>query len=853
MTEQDNKPKRLTLKKTLESRSLTKTPATVSSTTKSNVVVEVKKSKSPLRLKDPNNLGIKNLSDSIIGTVSEKELEEFNKKFLLVQNALKEQKKQSEKSDSHTISEILAINKESKKPNEQIEVSEAKLDNNSNKANSGADLIKDDDSALKDDYKDIPENVINLAPQNAKNSFEDEEKSKNAHHKENPSLVKENILPEIDKKNKIIDLKDEEKKKISVKMAGVAQRELKKTDIFKMLDSDDDFMQRRFKNFKPKKQKTAETKQQEKIYREVIISDKITVSEIASQMSEKVSDVIKELMKLNLNISANENIDLDTAELIVSIFGHKIKKIDNIEDTLIPKIEDTEEDLVLAPPVVTVMGHVDHGKTSLLDALKSSDIASTEAGGITQHIGAYKVLVHGQKTITFIDTPGHEAFTEMRVRGANLTDIVILVIAADDGIKAQTIEAINHAKAAKVPIIVAVTKIDKNEGNLEAIKNALLKYDIVSEDFGGDTLVIPVSAIKKINLDKLTESILLLAEMNELKANRNAPASGVVLEAKIDKKQGVATSLLIKRGTLKVGDIIVAGSSFGKIRKIVSDKAIDINNATISDPVEVFGLNDAPNAGDKFDVVENEKQARVIIDYRINVQKEKEAAMMPPIDIDYLFLKASEGGQGIKELPVIIKADTKGSVEAIANNIRKLSQDEIKVKIIHQAVGAITESDLSLARACGGQDVFICGFNVRAPSNIAAMAENYKITLRYYSIIYNLLEDVKSFMSGMLSPIMREQYIGSVEVRQIFEISKIGKIAGSYVTKGVIKRGSGVRLLRDNIVIHEGKLKTLKRYKDEVKEVKEGFECGIAFENYADIKVGDNVEVFETIEEKRKL
>ena len=604
------------------------------------------------------------------------------------------------------------------------------------------------------------------------------------------------------------------------------------------------------KRAREKEKRKAEAISPEKLYREVIIPEVITVGDLANKMSERGADVIRELMKLGIIATANQTIDADTAELVVTTLGHTPKRVQqsDIENILISEV-DKPEDLVSRAPIVTIMGHVDHGKTSLLDALKSTDIAGQETGGITQHIGAYRVTLPDSRSITFIDTPGHEAFSEMRIRGAQVTDIVVIVVAADDGIKAQTIEAINHAKAADVPIIVAINKIDKPDIDLDRVKNELLTQSLVSEEFGGDIMVIPVSALKKTNLDKLEEAILLVAEMQDLKANPTALTSGVIIEARIDKGKGVIATVLVQRGTLKNGDIVVAGTTYGRIKRMNNDKGIDVIQAAPTIPVEIYGLNEAPQAGDKFNVVQNEKQARDITDYRIRIAKEKKISVTQRSSLEDLFLKAS-GHEKIKELPIIIKGDVQGSIEAIITSLLKIPSDEVRLRILHNAVGAITESDVTLAKA---SNAIIVGFNVRANNNALMMAEKEKVDIRYFGIIYNLLDDVKAIMSGMLSPIIREQYIGSVEIRQVFNVSKVGKVAGSYVTKGIIKRGAGVRLLRDNIVIHEGKLKTLKRFKDDVKEVRENFECGIAFENYDDIKDGDIVEVFEIIEEKKQL
>ncbi|MCC2646426.1 MAG: infB [Rickettsiaceae bacterium] len=631
-------------------------------------------------------------------------------------------------------------------------------------------------------------------------------------------------------------------------------RKLKKTDIFNLLDDEGESVRTRslasIRRAREKEKRKHIAAPIEKLYREVVLPENISVGDLANRMSERVADVIKELMKLGIIASASQTIDADTAELVASTLGHTVKRVQESDvENILTTLDDKPEGLMPRAPVVTVMGHVDHGKTSLLDALKSTDIAAREAGGITQHIGAYRVELESGKHITFIDTPGHEAFTEMRTRGAKVTDIVILVVAADDGIKAQTVEAINHAKAAGVPIIVAVNKIDKPDANPDKVKNELLMHDLVAEDLGGDIIIVPVSALKRINLDKLLESVLLVAEMLELKANPNAPASGAVIEARVDKGKGAVATVLVQRGTLKVGDLVVAGQAYGKVKRMLNDKGIDIHETTPSMPVEIIGLDKPPHAGDQFAVAQTEKQARDISEYRERKERELKVSAAKKVSLEDLFSKASGDGS-IKELPMIIKGDVQGSIEAIVGSLDKLPSQEVRVKILHTAVGGITESDVALAQA---SNAIIVGFNVRASGTAASMADKNNVDIRYYSIIYNLIDDVKLVMSGMLSPIIREEYIGSVEIRQVFNITKVGKIAGSYVTKGIIKRGAGMRLLRDDIVIHEGKLKTLRRFKDDVKEVKEGYECGIALENYEDIRVGDKIEVFELVEEKRTL
>lgn len=597
-----------------------------------------------------------------------------------------------------------------------------------------------------------------------------------------------------------------------------------------------------------KKAEGVPSAQQEKFAREVIIPEAITVADLANRMAERTVDVIKLLMKLGTMATPQQAIDADTAEVVVTEFGHKPKRVSDsdVEESLVQD-DDTEESLSPRPPVVTVMGHVDHGKTSLLDSFRSTDVVSGEAGGITQHIGAYQVQVKSGQKITFLDTPGHEAFTAMRARGAKVTDIVILVVAADDGIMPQTEEAINHAKAAGVPIIVAVNKIDKPDADPQRIKTALMQYELVPEEFGGDTQVVEVSAKNRINLDKLEEAILIQAEMMALRANEARKGTGTVIEAKVDKGRGTVATLLVQRGTLKVGDIAVAGAAYGRVRALVNDKGQSIEEAGPSVPVEVLGLDTPPEAGDEFAVVNTEKEARDITEYRRNKEKRRLVAAGTKT-MDQLF--AAAGKSAAKELTIIIKADVHGSAEAIAGSLAKFNDEEVKAKLVHSAVGAINESDISLASATGAM---VIGFNVRATPKAKELATQQGIALRYYSIIYELIDDVKAALSGLLSPELRENLLGYAEIREVFNITKVGKVAGCMVTEGLIKRGAKVRLLRDNVVIHEGTLKTLKRFKDEVKEVKSGFECGMAFENYDDIRPGDFIEAFEVQEISRTV
>jgi translation initiation factor IF-2 len=587
----------------------------------------------------------------------------------------------------------------------------------------------------------------------------------------------------------------------------------------------------------------------EKVIRDVVIPEAITVQELANRMAERAVDVIRTLMKLGVMATANQSIDADTAELVVGEFGHKFKRVTegDVENIINDESQESPEDLLPRPPVVTIMGHVDHGKTSLLDALRKTDVAAKEAGGITQHIGAYQVMMETGDKITFLDTPGHEAFTAMRARGAKITDIVVLVVAADDGIMAQTKEAISHAKAAGVPIIVAVNKIDKPGADSNRVKQELMQYELVPEDFGGDIMVVEVSAKTGQNLDKLVETILLQAEVLELKANPNRAAAGVVVEAKLDTGKGVVATILIQKGSLNVGDIVVAGPAYGKVRTLIDDKGAMLKTAIPGMPVQILGLNQAPEAGDTFSVVENEKAARDIAEYRARRIREQNVVASVRT-MDSLFGEAA--GTNAEELPVIVKGDVQGSVEAIVGSLAKFSGDEVAVRCLHSGVGAITESDITLSKATGAM---IIAFNVRANAKAKEIAQREKVNIRYYSIIYDVVDDVKAALSGMLSPDKRENFLGYAEIREVFNITKYGKVAGCMVTDGLIKRGCKVRLLRDSVVIHEGTLKTLKRFKDEVKEVKNGLECGMAFENYEDMRIGDQIECFEVEEVARTV
>jgi translation initiation factor IF-2 len=586
-----------------------------------------------------------------------------------------------------------------------------------------------------------------------------------------------------------------------------------------------------------------------KIVREVIIPEVIMVGELANRMAVRSGDVVKSLMKLGMMVTINQAIDADTAELICSEFGHTPKRVSDSDIELgLKGPEDNAQDLLPRAPVVTIMGHVDHGKTSLLDALRKTDVVSGEAGGITQHIGAYQVTLPSSKKITFIDTPGHAAFSEMRARGANVTDIVVLVVAADDGIMEQTIEAINHAKAAGVAIVIAINKMDKPDANPDKVRSELLSHGIILEEFGGDILAVEVSAKSGKNLDKLEETILLQAEVIEPKANPNRSAFGAVIEARMEKGRGTVATLLVQNGTLRVGDIIVAGSEWGKVKAMVSDHGQPIKEALPSVPVEVLGFNSAPFAGDEFLVVETEAKAREIAESRAHRKRDQSIKANAKTSMESIMSQIAAGS--IKELPVVIKTDVQGSLEAITASLLKLSNAEVAPRILHSGVGGINESDVVLARASSG---VVIGFNVRANPQARDLAKKDGTDIRYYSIIYDVIDDMKAIMSGLLAPTLKEKYLGSASIRNVFNITGSGKIAGCYINEGIVKRGAKVRLLRDNVVIHEGTLKTLKRFKDEVKEVKEAFECGMAFENYNDIKEGDIIECFEIESIARQL
>ncbi|WP_422048431.1 translation initiation factor IF-2 [Shimia sp.] len=590
--------------------------------------------------------------------------------------------------------------------------------------------------------------------------------------------------------------------------------------------------------------------EREKVVRDVQLPEAIMVSELANRMAERVADVVKELMKMGMMVTQNQTIDADTAELIIEEFGHKVVRVSDADvEDVISDVEDDEGDLQARPPVITIMGHVDHGKTSLLDAIRDAKVVSGEAGGITQHIGAYQVKTDDGVTLSFLDTPGHAAFTSMRSRGAQVTDIVVLVVAADDSVMPQTIEAINHAKAAEVPMIVAINKIDKPAADPNKVRAELLQHEVIVEAMSGEVQDVEVSAHTGQGLDALLEAIALQAEILELKANPDRAAQGAVIEAQLDVGRGPVATVLVQKGTLRQGDIFVVGEQYGKVRALINDKGERVKEAGPSVPVEVLGLNGTPEAGDVLNVTETEAQAREIAEYRAQVAKDKRAAAGAATTLEQLMQKAKED-ENMAELPILVKADVQGSAEAIVQAMEKIGNDEVRVRVLHSGVGAITETDVGLAEASGAP---IMGFNVRANASARNTANQKGVEIRYYSVIYDLVDDVKAAASGLLSAEIRENFIGYANIKEVFKVTGVGKVAGCIVTEGVARRSAGVRLLRDNVVIHEGTLKTLKRFKDEVAEVQSGQECGMAFENYDDIRAGDVIEIFEREEVTRTL
>lgn len=659
-----------------------------------------------------------------------------------------------------------------------------------------------------------------------------------------------------EKKRKVVEIEDIEIKKPlkkSKRRIEIDEEEIRRRidqTLAEMEDAGPDFREIIKKRKKKERQEKEERKieQLEREKRKIKVAEFITVNELANLLGVPASEIIKKCLGLGLVVSINQRLDFDTITLIASDYGFEVERAEEYLEDLIEEEPDRPEDLEPRPPVVTIMGHVDHGKTTLLDYIRQSNIVAGEAGGITQHIGAYQVTLPNGKQITFIDTPGHEAFTAMRARGAQVTDIVVLVVAADDAVMPQTVEAINHALAANVPIIVAINKIDKPEANPDKIKQQLAERGILVEDWGGKYQCVEISAKYGKNVDLLLEKILLEAELMDLKANPKKRARGVVIESKLDKGRGPVGTVLVQNGTLKIGDPFVAGTTFGRVRGMFDERGNRVEIAKPSTPVQVIGFDELPEAGDSFVVVEDEKKAREIANKRAQLKREQTFRQLRAISLSKLSEQIKEGK--VKELPVIIKADVNGSVEALSDSLMKLSTDEVKVRIIHKAVGAISESDVLLAQASGA---IIIGFNVRPTSSAKKLAESENVEIRLYNIIYNVIEDVKKALEGMLEPEKREEFLGTAEVRETFKISKVGTVAGCFVTEGKIPRNAYVRLIRNGIVIYEGKIASLKRFKDDVKEVEAGLECGIALENYNDIKVGDIIEAFNILEVKRKL
>ncbi len=651
--------------------------------------------------------------------------------------------------------------------------------------------------------------------------------------------------------------KKQNKRKLSLGRDYVGRRSKKKLSVHQTFEDDD--RQRSLASVRRARERERRMSSSEgggseatkKIVREVIIPEVITVQELANRMAIRSADVVKALMKNGVLVTANQNVDGDTAELVVIEFGHTVKRVSDsdVEIGLIDNIDNSKGKA--RAPIVTIMGHVDHGKTSLLDAIRATDVVGKESGGITQHIGAYQIETTNQQKITFIDTPGHAAFSSMRARGANITDIIVLVVAADDSVMPQTIEAIQHAKEASVPIVLAINKIDVEGSNPTKVKQDLLQHNIVTEDMGGEVVVVEVSAIKKKNLDQLIESILLQAELLDLKAVYEGPSSGVVLESRVDIGRGIVSNILVSRGTLKIGDIVVAGANWGKVRALMNDKGERIDSAEPTVPVEALGLNDVPQAGDQYAVVDSEYRAREIANYRKQAALKKNNQSLRGAEVisaDQMLNQIKEGKR--KVLPIILKTDVHGSMEAINSSLKEIEHEEVAAQIVLSGVGALNESDLMLALT---SNAVVMGFNVRADMPAKKIAKQNSIEIKYYSVIYELIDDVKNLLSGLMAPIQKESFLGYASIKKIFKISKVGKIAGCEVTEGTVKKGAKVRLLRDNVVIHEGDLSTLKHHQNEVKEVKQGVECGMSLVNYDNIKEGDLIECFEIKFEKRTL
>ncbi len=763
--------------------------------------------------------------------------EETAAKLKLIAEAKEYDNKRRQEEEERNILRQKQKEEELKKQKEK-EVEEQRLAEE--KARQEAEKIKNE--AIVTVQNDSETRVLNKFKERQRRDFDDDYDDDEG---ENTRTNKKAISKE--------EVFEQERKKQITKRSFEPQRRSSKVSIhnFGMDEEDDDYgfgaPRRRFKKKQPKP--VVQNTTTEKVIKEVIIPEVITVQELANRMAEKSAEVIKKLMSLGVMATINQPIDADTAQIIVEEFGHKYKRVadSDVEQGLFGD-EDKAEQLLPRAPVVTVMGHVDHGKTSLLDALRETNVVAKEAGGITQHIGAYQITVKSGDKITFIDTPGHEAFSEMRARGAKVTDIVVLVVAANDGIMPQTVEAIRHAQAAEVPIVVAINKIDIPGADPMKVKTSLLQHGIGVEEMGGECLCAEVSAKKRINIDKLVEAILLQAEMLDLKANPQRNGEGAVIEAKMEKGRGTVITALVQRGTLNVGDICIAGKEWGHVRAMFNEHGQKLQSAGPATPVEILGLQGTPSAGDDFIVVADESKAKEITGYRIRKEREAKLVKSAKSAMEQMLDKIKSGE--VKHLPIIIKADVQGSIEAIEGTVSKLSNDEVSVQILHSAVGGISESDVTLAKA---SHALIIGFNVRANAQARDMARRDDVEIKYYSIIYDVLDDIKKGLEGMLSPELKEKLLGYAEIREVYNITGVGKVGGCMVTEGMVKRGAKIRLLRDNVVIHDGAIGQLKRFKEDVKEVKEGFECGISFENYNDIQKGDFIECYEIEEIAAKL
>ena len=765
--------------------------------------------------------------------------EETAAKLKLIAEAKEFDNKRRQEEEERNIQRQKIKEEEIKKQQEK-ELKEQKIAEE--KAKKEAELSQKE--AVNISQNEAENRALNKFKERQKHSFDDDEEEDD----ETNSRRSNNKKP-VSKE----DVFEQERKKQITKRSFEPQRRSNKVSIHNIgtEDDDDDYgygsPRRRFKKKQPKP--VVQVAPAEKVIKEVVIPEIITVQELANRMAEKSAEVIKKLMSLGVMATINQPIDADTAQIIVEEFGHKFKRVadSDVEEGLY-KQDDSADTMLPRAPVVTVMGHVDHGKTSLLDALRETNIVSREAGGITQHIGAYQITIPSGEKITFIDTPGHEAFSEMRARGAKVTDIVVLVVAANDGIMPQTIEAIRHAQAAEVPIVVAINKIDLPAADPMKVKTALLQHGIGVEEMGGECLCAEVSAKQRLNIDKLVEAILLQAEMLDLKANPNRNGEGVVVEAKMEKGRGTVVTALVQKGTLKIGDVVIAGKEWGHIRAMFNEHGQKVFEAGPATPVEILGLQGTPSAGDDIITVADEGKAKEITGYRIRKEREAKLVKSAKSAMEQMLDKIKSGE--VKSLPIIIKADVQGSIEAIESTVSKLSNDEVKVQILHSAVGGISESDVTLAKA---SNALIIGFNVRANTQARDMARRDNIEIKYYSIIYDVLDDIKKGLEGMLSPELREKLLGYAEIREVYNITGVGKVGGCMITEGMVKRGAKIRLLRDNVVIHDGAIGQLKRFKDDVKEVKEGFECGISFENYNDIQKGDFIECYEIEEIAAKL